>query len=32
MVKKIFINTFVISMVAIILSAVVFLGAYYERT
>ena len=32
MVKKIFLNTFIISMVAIILSSVVFLWAYYART
>lgn len=32
MVKKIFLNTFVISMVAIVLSSVIFLWAYYERT
>lgn len=31
MVKKIFLNTFIISMVAIILSSVVFLGAYYNK-
>ena len=32
MVRKIFLNTFIISMVAIILSSVVFLVAYYKRT
>ena len=32
MVKKIFIHTFIISMVAIVLSSVVFLVAYYNRT
>lgn len=32
MVKKIFLNTFIISMVAIILSSVVFIVAYYDRT
>ena len=32
MVKKIFLNTFIISMVAIILSSVMFLWAYYART
>ena len=32
MVKKIFLNTFVISMVAIVLSTVVFLWAYYSKT
>ena len=32
MVKKIFLNTFIISMVAIVLSSVVFLWAYYKRT
>ena len=32
MVKKIFLNTFIISMLAIVLSSVVFLWAYYDRT
>ena len=32
MVKKIFIHTFIISMVAIVFSSVIFLVAYYKRT
>ena len=32
MVKKIFLNTFIISMMAIVLSSVVFLWAYYDKT
>lgn len=32
MVKKIFLNTFILSMIAIVLSSVVFLWAFYEKT